>query len=126
MELFAKIGKKLGRHPQARVMSELRKPYWERNKWQWNAGKTTLEGRFRTLYCAPKGKITRHRDDTFDVYIIDPPEQLKRHSHYSCFNPTPEKGVYRVHFSAPQRDLTIDSCIQKVERVLVESFELRR
>jgi hypothetical protein len=126
MELFAKIGKKLMRNPHAGLMSELKEPYWKRNKWHWNSGKTTLEGRFRTPYCAPKGKFTRHHDGTFTAYIIDPPEELRRHEKHSCFYPEPSQGVYRVHFYTAPQEHTLDACIQKVERVLVESFETRR
>jgi hypothetical protein len=127
MELFAKIGRKLVRDPQTRQMIALGKtPYWQRNKWRWNSEKTVLEGRFRTPYCAPKGKFSRHRDGTFTAYIIDPPEKLWRHPQKSCFYPTSEKDVYRVHFITSPQNHTIDACIQKVERVLVESFERRR
>jgi hypothetical protein len=127
MELFAKIGRKLVRDPQIRQMiARGKKPYWERNKWCWNSGKTVLEGRFRTPYCAPKGKFARHHDGTFTAYIIDPPEKLWSHRESRCFYAEPDKDVYRVHFITSPQNHTIDACIQRVERILVESFETRR
>jgi hypothetical protein len=104
-----------------------RKLYWKENHWRWNAAKTSLEGRFRTPYCAPLGRMERHPDGTFDFYIYDPPEKLWTHpTKKNCFEPiVGKKGVYHIHFSAPRASLTIDGCIIEVERTLVEAFEHR-
>jgi hypothetical protein len=105
-----------------------RKRYWKENHWHWNLLKTTLEGRFRTPYCAPKGRLVKNKDGTFDFFIYDPPEKLWTHPLKKyCFTPTPGKeGEYLIHFRPPKKNLTIDGCIMEVERTLVEAFEPRR
>ena len=44
--------------------------------WKWDREKRTLEGRFRSPYAAPKGRLERHADGTFDLYIVKPPAAL--------------------------------------------------
>jgi hypothetical protein len=101
-------------------------PYWQENRWRWDRAETTLSGRFRTPYCAPKGKITRHHDGTFTVFIYDPPEQLWTHPYKKdCFRLTPgTTNEYRVNFLGSVQARTIDGAIMEVERTLVEAFEL--
>jgi hypothetical protein len=99
--------------------------YWQENHWRWNAENTILSGRFRTPYCAPEGKIQRHHDGTFTVFISDPPEKLWTHpSKASCFSLTPgTSNEYRVHFIGSHQARTIDAAIMEVERTIVEAFE---
>jgi hypothetical protein len=95
------------------------------NQWRWDRQKTTLTGRFRSFYCAPRGRLERHPDGTFDLYIIKPPQALLRKNFPShlCFPATPEKGIYQVHFHPPTTGLTIDGAIMEVERNLVWAWE---
>ena len=131
MALFIKTiseVKKLILKTQGRLPSQLGKePYWQGNRWHWNADNTTLEGRFRTPYCAPKGRLEKHPDGTFTFYIYDPPEKLWTHPKKKyCFRLTQrKKGEYQINFTAPKTSLTIDGCIIEVERTLVEAFEHR-
>jgi hypothetical protein len=101
-------------------------PYWQENRWRWNAKHTILSGWFRTPYGAPEGKVTCHHDGTFTVFIYDPPEKLWTHpTKKHCFELTPgTTNEYRVHFLGSQQARTIDGAIMEVERTLVEAFEL--
>jgi hypothetical protein len=98
--------------------------YYRRN-WHWDRSSTTAEGRFRTAYCAPKGKFIRHHDGTFDLYIYDPPEVLWDHPRKKCFIPTQQKGEYRVNFVGLRSAQTYDGCVMEVERILVQAFTRR-
>jgi hypothetical protein len=103
--------------------------YYQWMRWRWDHAETLLEGRFRTPYCAPKGKLERHPDGTFTMYIYDPPKELLRTEckYHRCFIPTSRtKGEYRVHYDGDNSSFTIDGHIQNVERALVESFQPRR
>src|SRR5687767_5530779 len=101
------------------VATPSNRPYWEENHWRWDRKQTTLSGRFRTPYSAPRGKITRHHDGTYSVYIINPPPELWRHPHKSCFRSAYEAGVYYIHFASPIREHSLDAAIMEVERILV-------
>jgi hypothetical protein len=102
--------------------------YAEMMGWRWDRDQTTLEGRFRTPYSAPRGRLTRHPDGSFTLYIINPPDALVHKDFHSCkcFTPTSEKGEYSVHFEPPKSAVTIDGAIQTVERNLVQACQLRR
>src|SRR5262245_59090189 len=94
--------------------------------WRWDRTATTAEGRFRTPYYAPKGRIKRYHDGTFDLFIYDPPQELWSHPRRGCFIPTHEKGEYQVNFAVPKTSLTFDACIMEVERTLVQACQPRR
>jgi hypothetical protein len=103
--------------------------YYQWMRWRWDRSETTLEGRFRTPYCAPRGKLERHPDGTFTMYIYDPPQTLfhKECKYHLCFIATGKtKGEYRVHFDGDNSSFTIDGHIQNVERALVEACAQRR
>jgi hypothetical protein len=97
------------------------------NKWRWDRQKRTLTGRFRSFYCAPKGRLERHPDGSFTLYIIKPPDALVHPNFRSstCFPAEPGQGkdVYRVHFHPPTTGLTIDGGIMEVERNLIWAWE---
>ncbi|MDQ3831626.1 MAG: hypothetical protein M3361_20480 [Candidatus Tectomicrobia bacterium] len=96
--------------------------------WKWDREQRTLEGRFRSPYCAPKGRLERHADGTFDLYIVKPPAALlsSAYAGYQCFPWDAGKGAHRVHFHPPATGLTIDGAIQTVERELVKAWEVER
>ena len=103
--------------------------YYQWMRWRWNSSQTVLEGRFRTPYCAPKGKLERHPDGTFTMYIYNPPQALFAETcqYRRCFNPTGRtKSEYSVHYDGDPGSFTIDGHIQNVERALVEAFQPRR
>ena len=103
--------------------------YYQCMRWKWDVSETTLEGRFRTPYCAPKGRLERHPDGTFTMYIYDPPDALfhEESKYRLCFNATGKKtGEYRVHYDGNKNDFTIDGHIQWVERAMVETLQQRR
>jgi hypothetical protein len=103
--------------------------YYQWMRWRWDHSQTTLEGRFRTPYCAPKGKLERHPDGTFTMYIYNPPQALfaEECQYRRCFNPTGRtKGEYSVHYDGAPGTFTIDGHIQNVERALVEACSQRR
>jgi hypothetical protein len=95
--------------------------YYLKN-FRWDRASTTAEGRFRTQFCAPRGKFIRHHDGSFDLFIYDPPEVLWKHPRRMCFIATQQKGEYRVNFVALKSALTYDGCVMEVERILVQAF----
>jgi hypothetical protein len=100
-----------------------RDPYLKH--WRWDRTADTAEGRFRTQYCAPRGRIKKYHDGSFDLYIYDPPQELWSHPRHMCFMPTQQTGEYRVNFAVPKSSFTFDSCIMEVERILVQAFTRR-
>jgi hypothetical protein len=97
------------------------RPYYEEQGWQVSGGRwfstPKLTGYYRTPFGSYKGEI----DPSYLKFsIINPPEELKSHSHWVCFSYR-GGGRYSVHFRIRPRD--IDSGIMQVERMLCESFE---
>jgi hypothetical protein len=99
--------------------------YYLKN-FRWDGAATTAEGRFRTSYCAPRGRISKHHDGSFDLYIYDPPQELWSHPRHMCFMPTRQKGEYRVNFVGLKSAQTYDGCVMEVERILAQAFTRRR
>jgi hypothetical protein len=96
--------------------------------WHWDKEQKTLEGRFRTPYCAPKGWLELHADRTFDLYIVRPPQALLREGYagHLCFPWFTAKNAHHIHFEYGAKGLTIDGAIQTVERELVKAWEQER
>jgi hypothetical protein len=88
---------------------------WQQKNGGW-FGSPRLEGYYRTKFGSFKGEI---KPESLSFFIIHPPDELRHHSHWSCFSLRPG-GKYSIHFAHRPRD--IDSGILQVERILHESF----
>ncbi|MHA2069251.1 MAG: hypothetical protein ACXABY_33240 [Candidatus Thorarchaeota archaeon] len=100
-----------------KVISLDNTPVWEKRGWKQEGN--SFRGYYRTQYQACKGEIIR-RGDIFEVFICDPPSELRNHSRWICFRETIGKK-YRISLSLQPRDMQIDSIILYVERLIYES-----
>jgi hypothetical protein len=79
------------------------------------------QGYYRTRWVSVKGRVAASNPPRF--YICNPPENLKRHSHWSCFS-SQGNGWYSVHFRRMPTDL--DSGVMEIERIIGESMKLNK
>jgi hypothetical protein len=79
------------------------------------------QGYYRTRFGSFKGRVAASNPPCF--YIYKPPENLKRHSHWSCFTDQ-GNGWYSVHFRRIPTDL--DSGVMVIERIVGESMKLNK
>ena len=115
LELFSRII----RRPAEVVRIERRQtPYWTERGWVQN-GREYL-GAYQTPYGAFCGKVIQRGAGQLRFYIQDPPEELKRHSHWTCFV---NRGgnTYEVHMGRMPADAS--SGIMTIERLLVEAIK---
>jgi hypothetical protein len=76
---------------------------------------------YRTRWVSVKGRVAASNPPCF--YICNPPENLKRHSHWPCFSGQ-GNGWYSVHFRRMPKDL--DSGVMEIERIICESMKLNK
>jgi hypothetical protein len=116
--------KKIFRKRRPIAIKRSRKTYLSEQGWRltYERGEAQLEGWYRCRYGSYFGKIQNLASTKPSFFIKDPPQELNRHPHGSCFNPRPHvgNGWHSVHFSTPPRDL--DSGVLVIERTLNESF----
>jgi hypothetical protein len=92
--------------------------YWEEQRWQLNG--MNLNGYYRTYYGSYKGTIDLFESGDHQFYIHNPPQQLRRHSHWPCFM-FRGNGLYWVHFRIKPKN--VDAGIITIERIIRESME---
>jgi hypothetical protein len=92
-------------------------PYWEQQGWARQGHEYT--GAYRTAHGSFSGFI-RQRPAGIDFYLYEPPPQLRRHSHWSCFQEQND-GWYSVHMS--RRPADVSSGILAIERLVTEAIE---
>ena len=114
------LGQVLGRPARAVTIKRSEVPYWQERGWK-QEGKT-YRGTYKTAYGSFIGRIEQVRPGNFRLYIFDPPEQLRKHAHWTCFQSKGDKS-YRVHMSRMPAD--VSSGILAIERLLTEAFEGR-
>jgi hypothetical protein len=93
-------------------------PYWQENGWRRNGRRYT--GHYRTEYVKCRGLVEENFYDDYSFYIFNPPEALRKSSHWECFTHK-GKGKYAIHFSNKPRD--VSSGIITVEQLIVKSFK---
>lgn len=92
--------------------------YWQERGWQ-RQGKD-YRGTYQTAYGSFLGLIEEVRPGNYRLYISDPPQELRLHSHWTCFQDL-GNGSFRIHMSQMPRD--VGSGILGIERLLTEAFE---
>ena len=93
------------------------RPYWELKHWRANGNR--LRGFYRTPHGSIEGYIKHYKSSRPEFFIVNPPQQLRRHKHWICFHNV-GSNRYSIHFSpAPS---SADAGILEVEKVLAEAF----
>lgn len=95
-------------------------PYWQERGWRQEG--RTYRGTYKTAYGSFVGWIEQVRPGNFRLYIFDPPQGLRKHRHWTCFQSQGDKN-YRIHMSRMPED--VSSGILAIERLLTEAFEGR-
>jgi hypothetical protein len=95
-------------------------PYWQELGWRQEG--RTYRGTYKTAYGSFVGRIEQVRPGNFRLYIFDPPQDVRKHAHWTCFQGQGDKS-YRIHMSQMPDD--VSSGILAIERLLTEAFEGR-
>jgi len=93
-------------------------PYWQERGWQRNDN--IYEGAYQTPYAAFQGWIEQERSGRGNFYIYRPSDEIRRHSHWTCFQ---HRGNdwYLVHMAKEPRD--VGSGIITIERLITEAYQ---
>lgn len=91
-------------------------PYWQERGWRQAGGMFT--GAYQTPHGSFLGQIEDQGRNYFRFYIVDPPEALRRTSHWACFLPR-GNNRYQVHMSRRPND--ISSGIMTIERLITNA-----
>lgn len=95
-------------------------PYWQERKWRRSGN--TYSGTYQTRYGSFLGLIEDRGSGDLRFYLSDPPDHVRRSSHWACFQPRREKG-FQVHMSTRPND--VSSGILTIERLVADAFEGR-
>ena len=95
--------------------------YWQLK--DWTVQGDLLVGKYQTQYGSAEGYIEQHRSTRPHFFIMNPPEQLKKHSHWRCFSHI-GGNHYSIHFYPAPANTS--GGIREVEKVLAEALRPRR
>jgi hypothetical protein len=111
------LSRALRGHAPAVVVERRQIPYWQEHGWKFS-GKG-YEGVYQTPYAAFQGWVEQHRSGSLDFYLYNPSEEIRSHSHWTCFQ---HRGNdwYVVHMARQPRDLS--SGIITIERLINEAY----
>jgi hypothetical protein len=113
------IGQVFSRPAHAVNVKRREIPYWRERGWKQEGN--TFHGTFQTGFGSFIGRVEQVQQGNFRLYILDPPQELRKHSHWSCFQPQGDGRSFRVHLSRMPKD--VSSAILAIERLLTEAFE---
>jgi hypothetical protein len=114
-DLFSRVVR--GRGPAEKV-ERRQVPYWQEQGWVRQGNR--YQGAYHTPYGAFPGWIEQRGGSGIDFFMYEPPEALRQHSHWSCFQDRGQNW-YRVHMSRQPAD--VSSGILTIERLITEAFE---
>lgn len=105
-------------HGPATVIQRRQIPYWQERGWTCQGHAYT--GSYQTPYGAFSGQITEHRGGHIDFWLYMPSDEIRRHSHWVCFQ---HRGNdwYIVHMARMPKD--VSSGIMTIERLITEAYE---
>lgn len=92
--------------------------YWQEHGWKRQGN--TYTGSYQTRHGSFWGQITEHQGGHIDFFLYRPPEEIRHHSHWSCFQDR-GNGWYAVHMGRQPKD--ISSGILTIERLITEAFQ---
>lgn len=105
-------------HTEPEVVRRQQIPYWQQRGWTRSGNLYT--GNYQTPYGAFSGMAEDQGGNFFRFYLFDPPAEVRRSSHWACFQPRRNKG-YLVHMATMPAD--IGSGIMTIERLITEAFQ---
>ena len=93
-------------------------PYWQEHGWTRQGNIYT--GSYQTRYSAFQGWIEQERSGHINFCIYNPPQVLRSHSHWTCFQ---HRGNdwYLVHMAKQPKD--VSSGIITIEKLIKEAYE---
>jgi hypothetical protein len=114
-ELISRVVR--GQRPSIRVQRR-QIPYWQERGWTRQGN--IYSGNYQTPYVAFQGWIEQQRSGHIDFYLYNPSQQIRSHSHWTCFQ---HRGNdwYLVHMGREPRD--VGSGIMTIERLITEAYE---
>ena len=115
-ELFSRVVRRAAQ--PATVVQRQQIPYWQERGWTRNGRIYT--GSYQTPYAAFCGHIEQHGSAGFEFFLYQPSDQIKRHSHWVCFQDR-QNDWYLVHMGREPKD--VSSGILTIERLITESYE---
>ncbi|MFY9607382.1 MAG: hypothetical protein WAU45_02045 [Blastocatellia bacterium] len=119
--LFRRVMGQVLRGPAPKIsIARSQVPYWQERGWR-REGRN-YRGTYKTAYGSFLGLIEEVRPGNYRLYIYDPPQPLRSHSHWTCFQDL-GSGSFRIHMARMPRD--VGSGILGIERLLTEAFEGR-
>lgn len=104
-------------HAPAVMVRRQQIPYWQERGWTRSGNRYT--GNYQTAWGAFQGYAEQRGSSFFRFYFLHPPEQVSRHSHWTCFI-SRGGGTYEIHLSRQPAD--VGSGILAIERLLTEAF----
>ena len=92
-------------------------PYWQERSWTLQGN--TYTGNYQTQFDLFWGQIVEHRGGRIDFMLYSPSEEIRRHSHWACFQ---HRGNdwFAVHMSRQPKD--VSSGILAIERLITEAY----
>jgi hypothetical protein len=94
-------------------------------KWLWQAlgwvkQENAYKGFYRTVYGSYKGHIVEIKG-SFEVFILNPPEEVKFHPKWSCFAHAGDNWFF-INQKKFAKD--VDGAIVGVQKIIEESFQI--
>src|SRR5438876_11116542 len=89
-------------HAPAVTVRRRQIPYWQERGWTREGNIYT--GNFQTCYAAFYGQISEHRGGHIDFMLYNPSDEIRRHSHWACFQHR-GKDWYLVHMGRQPKDV---------------------
>lgn len=93
--------------------------YWQEHGWTRKGNQ--YSGSFQTPYGSFQGWIEEHRSGHADFYLYKPSQEIREHSHWTCFQ---HRGNdwYLVHMAKQPKD--VSSGIIAIEKLISEAYSL--
>ena len=114
-ELFSRV---VRGHGPATQVERRQIPYWQERGWKQQGA--TYTGSYQTPHAAFQGWIEQKRSGHVDFYVYAPSEEIRSHSHWTCFQHRGNEW-YLVHMARQPND--VSSGIITIERLITEAYE---
>jgi hypothetical protein len=114
-QLFARV---VRGHAPAIPVERRQVPYWQERGWKLTGN--NYEGVYQTPYAAFQGYIEQGRSGHIELYLYNPSDEIKTHSHWTCFQHR-SNDWYLVHMARQPTD--VSSGIITIERLITEAYQ---